>query len=59
LQYAPKINLERLIKTLEPGLIIADGSNYKRVVHRWKTTAEKYAIPFHDTGQKGAFMLQD
>ena len=59
LQYAPKINIERLIKTLEPGLIIADGSNYKRVVHRWKTTAEKYAIPFHDTGQKGAFMLQD
>ena len=58
LQYAPKINLERLIKTLEPSLIIADGSNYKRVVHRWKATAEKYAIPFHDTGQKGAFMLQ-
>ena len=29
LMYSPKINLERLIQTLKPSLIIADGSNYK------------------------------
>lgn len=58
LQYAPKINLERLIKTLKPSIIIADGSNYKRVVNGWRTTSEMHEIPFHDTAQKGAFMLQ-
>ena len=57
LQYAPKINLERLIQTLKPSLIIADGSNYKSDINRWETTALKNAIPFHYTGKKGAFIL--
>jgi competence protein ComEC len=57
LQYAPKINLERLIQTLKPSLIIADGSNYKSDISRWETTALKNAIPFHYTGKKGAFIL--
>ncbi|WP_198519823.1 ComEC/Rec2 family competence protein [Polaribacter sp. ALD11] len=59
LQYSPKINLERLIKTLEPSLIIADGSNYKSYVTRWKNTSIKQETPFHYTGQKGAFILEN
>ena len=57
LQYAPKINLERLIQTLKPSLIIADGSSYKSDINRWEATALTNAIPFHYTGKKGAFIL--
>ncbi|WP_439132011.1 ComEC/Rec2 family competence protein [Polaribacter sp.] len=56
LQQSPKINLERLIKTLSPKQIIADGSNYKSYVNRWRKTAEKQKTPFHYTGKNGAFV---
>ncbi|UAM98703.1 ComEC family competence protein [Polaribacter litorisediminis] len=52
---SPKLNMERLIKTMNPSHIIADGSNYKSDVKRWKSSAKKLKIPFHDTGEKGAF----
>lgn len=55
LQQSPKINLERLIKTLSPQQIIADGSNYKSYVRRWEKTAKKQKTPFHYTGENGAF----
>lgn len=59
LQYSPKINLERLIKSIQPIQIIADGSNYKSYVIRWEKTSLKYQIPFHYTGQQGAFVLKE
>jgi competence protein ComEC len=52
---SPKLNMERLIKTMNPSHIIADGSNYKSYVNRWRMSAKKLKIPFHDTGEKGAF----
>jgi competence protein ComEC len=58
LQYSPKINVERLIQTLNPSLIIADGSNYKSAVHNWETICLRKDIPFHYTGKKGAFILR-
>ena len=58
LQYSPKINLERLIKTMQPKHIIADGSNYKSYVSRWRIVCEKEKIRFHYTGEKGAFMMK-
>jgi len=58
LQYSPKINLERLIQTLNPRLIIADGSNYKSDANNWEITCFKKAIPYHYTGKKGAFILR-
>ena len=59
LKQSPKINLERLIKELSPKQIIADGSNYKSYVKRWKTTSENFNIPFYDTSKNGAFILKD
>ncbi len=56
LQQSPKINLERLIKSLSPKQIIADGSNYKSYVKRWQKTAKKQKTPFHYTGKNGAFV---
>ncbi|WP_298766371.1 ComEC/Rec2 family competence protein [uncultured Polaribacter sp.] len=59
LQYSPKINLKRLITKVKPTQIIADGSNYKNNINFWKQTCLESNIPFHYTGQKGAFILTD
>ncbi|MEO6348834.1 MAG: ComEC family competence protein, partial [Aquaticitalea sp.] len=58
LRNSPKINLKRLLDSLQPKLIIADGSNYKSYTQRWKMTCDKLKIPFHLTGEKGAFVLK-
>ena len=57
LQHSPKINLTRLINTLEPAQIIADGSNYKSYINRWKLTCKKQKTPFHHTRQNGAYII--
>ena len=59
LQQSPKINLRRLIDSLNPKIIIADGSNYKSYVKFWKETCEQKNTPFHSTSQKGAYILKD
>jgi len=57
LRHSPKINLERLLKYLKPKMIIADGSNYKSYLSDWEQTCLKNKTPFHNTLQKGAFVL--
>jgi competence protein ComEC len=59
LQNSPKINLTRLIKTLQPSKIVADGSNYKSEILQWENSCLAEQIPFHYTGQKGAFVLKE
>jgi len=58
LTQSPKINLERLIDSLHPRILIADGSNYRSYIERWKTTCEKRKLPFHYTGEKGAYYFE-
>ncbi|MFB9056975.1 ComEC/Rec2 family competence protein [Mariniflexile ostreae] len=58
LRHAPKINLNRLLDSLKPKQIIADGSNYKSYIENWKTICEKRKHPFHATGEKGAFIIE-
>ncbi|TVZ26821.1 competence protein ComEC [Gillisia sp. Hel_I_86] len=55
---SPKINMERLILELQPEQIIADGSNYKNLIEKWKETAFIKKIPFHATGEKGSFIIK-
>lgn len=52
---SPKINLERILDSIRPKQVIADGSNYKSYVNRWRATCAKRKLPFHYTGEKGAF----
>lgn len=54
---SPKVNLERLIDSIQPKAIIADGSNYKSYILRWETTCLKQKIPFYQTGKTGAFIV--
>lgn len=58
LRDSPKINLNRLLDSINPELIIADGSNYKSYVQRWELSCMKRNIPFHLTGREGAFVLR-
>lgn len=57
LRNSPRVNLERMIDSLKPKKIIADGSNYISYVNRWRETCEKRKLPFHHTGSEGAFIL--
>ena len=58
LTHSPKINLERLIDSIAPKQIIADGSNYKSYISRWEKTSAKRKLPFHYTGEKGAYYFK-
>ncbi len=58
LRNSPKVNLKRLIDTLQPQFIIADGSNYKSYIKRWKGTCLNEKLPFHQTYEKGAFIIK-
>ena len=57
LRQSPKINLNRLIDSLSPELIIWDGSNHKSYQKRWKLTCEAKKIRYHQTSEKGAFLV--
>lgn len=58
LRNSPRINLNRLIDSLAPIKIIADASNYKSYVQRWKATCTERKIPFHYTNEKGAYIFK-
>ncbi|WP_306568624.1 ComEC/Rec2 family competence protein [Flavobacterium lindanitolerans] len=57
LSQSPKINLERTIQDAKPKMVIADASNYRTDVERWKRTCVKEKIPFHSTVEKGFYSL--
>ncbi len=54
---SPKLNLERLLQTYKPEMIVADASNFKTYIKVWEATCRKEKIPFHATGEKGFFRL--
>jgi competence protein ComEC len=55
LTQSPKINLERLLDSIQPKMVLADGSNYRSYAIRWEKTCAQKEIPFHYTGEKGYF----
>jgi len=55
---SPKINLNRLLTFYSPKMIVADGSNFKSYVKRWKTSCAKMKIPFHATAEKGFYAME-
>lgn len=58
LSQSPKINMERLVDSLKPQVIVADGSNYKSYVAQWRKTCSQKGIDFHYTGSDGAFIIE-
>jgi len=57
LSHSPQIHLDKVISSLEPQLIIADGSNYRNYVDRWKVTCKKRGVTFLSTYEEGAINL--
>ncbi|GAA4307585.1 ComEC/Rec2 family competence protein [Pontixanthobacter gangjinensis] len=56
---SPKVNLERLIDQLQPKQIVADGNNFRSYIELWRKTSENTKIPFHHTGEKGAYIIEN
>ncbi len=59
LRNSPKINLERLIQTIHPIQIIADGSNYTSYIKHWEQVCEKQKTPFFSTRKNGAYLFEE
>lgn len=57
LTQTPKINLDRLLKEIQPKTIISDGSNANSIQRYWKESCLKQNIPFHSTKEKGYYKL--
>ncbi|WP_105071002.1 ComEC/Rec2 family competence protein [Nonlabens arenilitoris] len=57
LSHSPQIHLDKVITSLNPQIIIADGSNYRNYVSRWKTTCKKRGVSFISTYDVGAITL--
>ena len=51
----PKFNLARYVENSPPKLVLIDGSNSPYFVQQWKETLRRKKIPFHITGEKGAY----
>lgn len=58
LSESPRFHLDRVLDSLEPSLVIADGNNYTSYVKRWRKTCDKRKLPFHHTGTEGAYVLK-
>jgi len=58
LTQSPKVNLERLLQTVKPKIIVADASNYKSIEKNWAATCLKQKIPFHSTNEKGFYKIE-
>ncbi len=54
----PKINFERILDSLKPQFVIADASNYKSSIAKWKAMCEHKKIPFHYTAEMGAYVFK-
>ncbi len=56
---SPKINIERLIKTIHPKLIVFETSNYKSYIKTWEEICIKNKTPFYNISEKGAFIMKE
>ena len=58
LTHSTKINLDRLLMTVKPKIVVADASNYKTIQKLWRSSCQKQKIPFHATDEKGFYKVQ-
>lgn len=58
LTQSSKINLERVLDSVQPKKIFVDESNYPSLIKKWKATCAQKEIPFHHTGEKGFYTFK-
>ena len=54
---SPKLNLDRVLETVTPKIVVVDGSNFKSYSKLWEATCRKRKIPFHNTHEKGFYIF--
>ncbi len=54
---SPKLNLDRVLETITPKVVVVDGSNFKSYSKLWEATCRKRKIPFHNTHEKGFYVF--
>lgn len=59
LNNSPKINLERLIYSHQPKMIVATVKNYHNIVKKWKATCLQKQVAFYAIPEKGALNIAD
>jgi competence protein ComEC len=52
-------NLELLISQMNPKLIVADGSDGKKKIAKWKEICDKKGLKFYDVNKEGALIIQE
>lgn len=52
-----EVALDRMLEVLQPKWVVADGSNYKGPINRWRATCRQQGIRFFCTPESGAFVL--
>jgi len=57
LSQSPKVNLDRALADLKPKIVIADATNYKTYIARWRETCAQQKITFHATAENGSYIL--
>lgn len=57
LTQSPKLNMARLLTTIQPNTIIADANNYPYLLKRWQKECELRHITFHNTNTQGAYVI--
>lgn len=55
---SPKINFDKTLLELKPVKVVADATNYKSYIKRWKASCKKHNIPFHATTEQGFYRLE-
>ncbi len=53
---SPRIHLDRWLDSLQPKIVIADGSNYKSFLDRWEASCRQKGVEFHRTDTQGAYI---
>ncbi|NIJ46117.1 competence protein ComEC [Wenyingzhuangia heitensis] len=53
----PKINIERVLKKIEPKLVIIGASNFYNNRIKWKSTCETLQVPCYDVNSQGAYVV--
>lgn len=56
LTQSPKIHFEQMIIELKPQKLIADATNQRFLVEKWKNTAQKYNLDFYCISEKGTYI---
>jgi competence protein ComEC len=58
LRKTPQVHFEAVLKEYQPKIVVADGTNSKKMVALWKKSCDKMGVPFHSTFEKGGFRVE-